>query len=82
MPGSFLVGYKGLLPYRVIFCICAFLGAITKISIVWDIADTFNGAMAIPNLIALLALSSVIVSETQNFKRIRTEEIKHQKSLA
>lgn len=78
----YLVGYKGLLPYRVIFCICAFLGAITKISIVWDIADTFNGAMAIPNLIALLALSSVIVSETQNFKRIRTEEIKHQKSLA
>jgi AGCS family alanine or glycine:cation symporter len=78
----YLVGYKGLLPYRVIFCICAFLGAITKISIVWDIADTFNGAMAIPNLIALLALSSVIVSETQNFKRIRIEEIKHQKSLA
>jgi AGCS family alanine or glycine:cation symporter len=70
----YLVGYKGLIPYRLLFCICTFIGAITKIDIVWDIADTFNGAMAIPNLIALIALSSVIAAETRNFKKIRQQE--------
>lgn len=72
----YLVGYKGLLPYRVLFCIFAFLGAISKIDLVWNIADTFNGAMAIPNLIALLALSSVIAAETKEFSKIRQEEQK------
>jgi len=77
----YLVGYKGLIPYRVFFCLCAFMGAITKISVVWDIADTFNGAMAIPNLIALLALSSVIVAETREFQEIRANE-KQQETAA
>lgn len=70
----YLVGYKGLKPYRIVFSICAFFGAILKLSLVWDIADTFNGAMAIPNLIALLLLSGVIVSETKDFKKIREQE--------
>lgn len=70
----YLTGPKGLLPYRVVFCCSAFLGAVLKLGMVWDIADTFNGAMAIPNLIALLALSGVIVSETRDFKRVREEE--------
>ena len=39
-----------------------------------DIADTFNGAMAIPNLIALIALSGVVVRETVEFKGIRAQE--------
>lgn len=70
----YLVGQKGILPYRLVFCICAFIGAGLKLGLVWDIADTFNGAMAIPNLIALLALSGVIAAETKDFNRIRVNE--------
>lgn len=70
----YLVGHKGLIPYRIVFSICAFFGSVLKLGLVWDIADTFNGAMAIPNLIALLLLSGVIVSETKDFKKIRERE--------
>lgn len=70
----YLVGYKGLKPYRIVFSICAFFGSILNLGLVWDIADTFNGAMAIPNLIALLLLSGVIASETRDFKEIRRKE--------
>lgn len=70
----YLVGYKGLKPYRIVFSVCAFFGAILQLSLVWDIADTFNGAMAIPNLIALLLLSGVIAAETKDFKEIRRKE--------
>lgn len=72
----YLAGKKGVLPYRIVFCLCVFIGSMLKLTLVWDIADTFNGAMAIPNLIALLALSGVIVSETQDFKGIREKEAK------
>jgi len=70
----YLVGQKGIVPYRVFFCVLVFIGAILKLGLVWDIADTFNGAMAIPNLIALLALSGVIAAETKEFKQIRMKE--------
>lgn len=70
----YLVGQKGIVPYRVFFCVLVFIGAILKLSLVWDIADTFNGAMAIPNLIALLALSGVIAAETKEFREIRAKE--------
>ncbi|MDR2443577.1 MAG: sodium:alanine symporter family protein [Deltaproteobacteria bacterium] len=53
--------------YRLIFSIFVLVGATTKIDLVWDISDTFNGAMAIPNLIGLVALSGVIVSQTKEF---------------
>jgi len=70
----YLAGYKGIKPYRRLFCLAVFLGAVLKIGMVWDIADTFNGAMAIPNLIALLVLSGVVVSESGEFQRIRAGE--------
>jgi AGCS family alanine or glycine:cation symporter len=70
----YLVGYKGLLPYRLIFSITVFFGAVWQLSLVWNIADVFNGAMAIPNLIALLALSGVVVAETKEFMKIRERE--------
>jgi len=70
----YLVGQKGIIPYRVFFCVLVFIGAILKLGLVWDIADTFNGAMAIPNLIALLALSGVIAAETKEFREIRAKE--------
>ena len=51
--------------YKVIFiCVCV-VGAMGSGTLMWDISDTLNGAMAIPNLIALLALSGVVASETK-----------------
>ena len=70
----YLVGRRGITAYRVLFSIAVLLGATMKLSLVWDIADTMNGAMAIPNLIALLALSGVIAAETRDFKKIRASE--------
>jgi AGCS family alanine or glycine:cation symporter len=43
------------------------VGAVAKLDFVWSLSDTFNGLMAIPNLIGLLALSPVIVRETRDF---------------
>ncbi len=70
----YLTGFKGIKPYRIFFCFVVFFGAISQLDLVWNIADTFNGAMAIPNLIALLALSGVVVSETKDFQKIRARE--------
>jgi AGCS family alanine or glycine:cation symporter len=70
----YLAGAKFITVYRVLFSISVMVGATLNLSLVWDIADTMNGAMAIPNLIALLALSGVIAAETRDFKRIRAKE--------
>lgn len=51
---------KVIKPYQIIFCIVVVIGSVTELSLAWDIADTLNGLMAIPNLIAILALSPVI----------------------
>ncbi|MDR2302432.1 MAG: sodium:alanine symporter family protein [Deltaproteobacteria bacterium] len=53
--------------YRLIFSIFVFVGAVVELNLAWDISDAFNGAMAIPNLIGLLALSGVIVAQTKDF---------------
>ena len=60
----YLCGTKGVLPYRVIFIILVASGAFLKLEAIWVLADIVNGLMAIPNLIALLALSGVVVRET------------------
>ena len=52
------------------------IGPFLTVSAVWTIADIFNACMAAPNLIALLALSGVIVKETRSyFKRLENGEI-------
>ncbi len=61
---EYLFGAGLVKPYRIVFCIFIFIGAYTKLDLVWAVADVFNGLMAIPNLIALLALSKVVVQET------------------
>lgn len=76
----YLVGDKGLIPYRVIFCLTVFIGAVTELDLVWSIADTFNAAMCLPNLLALLLLSGVIVAETNDFKQLRMKENSEVKS--
>ncbi|MDR1425352.1 MAG: sodium:alanine symporter family protein [Azoarcus sp.] len=56
----YLFGHKAALPYRVIFTLVVPVGALAKLTLVWSLADLFNGLMAIPNLIALLLLSPVV----------------------
>jgi AGCS family alanine or glycine:cation symporter len=62
---QFLVGHWTIKPYRVLWTIAVFFGAITHLDLAWTIADTLNALMAIPNLIALLALSPVVVQLTR-----------------
>ena len=52
---------KVIKPYQIIFCLIIVLGAVTELSLVWDIADTLNGLMALPNLVGLLALSPIVI---------------------
>ena len=53
--------------YRIVFLITVYLGAVVSLDVVWNMADIFNALMAIPNLLSLLFLSGVIVSETRRF---------------
>lgn len=55
--------------YRIVWVIAAFTGAITSLDLVWAFADVFNGAMAIPNLIALVGLAGVVGRETRDYVR-------------
>ena len=53
--------------YRWLYIICVFFGPYMTVAAVWNIADIFNALMAFPNLIALLALSGIVVGETKDF---------------
>ncbi|MBO6293162.1 MAG: sodium:alanine symporter family protein [Selenomonas sp.] len=63
----YLMGTKGVLPYRLIFIALIASGAFLKLEAIWILADIVNGLMAIPNLIALIALSGVVVAETEYY---------------
>ena len=62
---EFLFGVKKINIFRVLFVTMVLLGAFLKLEIVWIIADIVNALMALPNLIALLALSPIVISETK-----------------
>ncbi len=64
---EYLVGSKGILGYRVVYILATGIGAITSLTTVWAFADMANALMMIPNLIALLLLSKVVVNETNDF---------------
>ncbi|HFI0641640.1 TPA: alanine/glycine:cation symporter family protein [Streptococcus suis] len=64
---EFLFGTKSILPYRLLFVAMVALGGFLKLDLIWTIADIVNGLMALPNLIALLALSPVIIKETRQY---------------
>ena len=61
---EYLVGEKGVILYRVIFVSFIMVGALSGLQFIWDLADTMNGLMALPNLIGLLGLSGIVVKET------------------
>lgn len=64
---EFLVGVKGIVPYRLVFIILVGSGAFLHLNLIWILADIVNGLMAIPNLIGLLGLRKIIAEETKNY---------------
>lgn len=65
---EFLFSAKAVKPFMLMYALVSILGATMKLGLIWDIADTFNGLMAIPNLIALLLLSGKLVELVRNYK--------------
>lgn len=64
---EYLFGKRGIMPYKIIFVLILIIAPITALDLVWTLADIFNGLMAIPNVIAVIALSPVIVKETNYY---------------
>ena len=74
---EYLFGMKGAKIYRFVFVLMMISGAVMTSSLAWDISDTFNGLMMIPNLIGVLALTPVVVKITNNYvaRKIKGEDI-------
>jgi AGCS family alanine or glycine:cation symporter len=64
---AYLLGTKAILPYRLLWLVGAWLGATGSLHLVWDVADTLNGLMALPNLVALLLLSPAVARSLRDF---------------
>jgi len=63
----YLLGTRAVLPYRLAWLVFVYLGAIGSLHLVWDVADTLNGLMAIPNLIAVLGSIPVLLKLQREF---------------
>ena len=75
---QYLFGEKSVLPYRIVFTIVVLLGSLMTAQLAWDISDTFNGLMMVPNLIGVLVLSPQVMRCTKNYvdRRLHGKNIK------
>ena len=75
---EYLFGTKASVGYKVVFVLMTIVGATMKLDLAWDLSDTFNGLMMIPNLIGVLALSGTVVQITKNYtdRKLRGIDIK------
>ena len=64
---EYLFGSRIVFPYRILFVVASYFGAVLHLDVAWTVADVFNGLMAVPNLIGLLVLSGVVAAETKRF---------------
>jgi AGCS family alanine or glycine:cation symporter len=64
---EYFAGRKGLIPYRVLYILVAAIAPVVALDLVWLVADILNALMAIPNLVAVLLLSGVVVKETNKY---------------
>lgn len=64
---EYLFGKGAVMPYRILWVLFVYIGSVFSLDLVWNLSDLANGLMAIPNLISLLALSGVLVSETRKY---------------
>jgi len=69
----YLFGQRSIFPYRMLFVLMHFLGAIVSVSVVWSFGDVMLGIMALTNIIGLIALSKIIYNITQKYRRERKE---------
>ncbi len=74
---EYLLGEKAVRIYKAVFVIFIVCGATMKLELAWDLSDTFNGLMAIPNLIGVLALSGTVRKITKNYtdRKFREKDI-------
>ena len=74
---EYLFGTAGSRIYKVVFVCMTVVGATMKLGLAWDLSDTFNGLMMIPNLIGVLALSGTVVAITRNYfdRRVKGKDI-------
>lgn len=79
---EYLFGKKAVRYYRYVFVGVVGIGAISKLGIVWTFSDIANGLMAIPNLIGLIGLSSIVVAETNRFLKTDRSELEEKEELA
>ncbi len=63
----YLLGEKAVVPYRIVFVVVVLLGSVMEAQLAWDISDTFNGLMMIPNLIGVLVLCPQVARCTKNY---------------
>jgi len=75
---EYLFGTTGAKVYRVIFVLMIISGAVMTSSLAWDISDTFNGLMMIPNLIGVLSLTPIVIKLTKNYvdRNIKKKDVK------
>ena len=75
---EYLFGRRAVIFYQIVFVCFIVIGATMNLSLAWDLSDTFNGLMAIPNLIGVLALSGTVMQITSNYvkRKIKGENIK------
>ena len=64
---EYLLGKKSIIPYRIAWVIAVYVGSVTSLALVWDLADAMNALMALPNLVSLVMLSGVLVADTQKY---------------
>ena len=64
---EYLFGTKSMIAYKIVFVLMIYVGATMNLGLAWDLSDTFNGLMAIPNLIGVLSLSPLVMKITKNY---------------
>lgn len=75
---EYLFGTKSMIAYKIVFVLMIYVGATMNLWLAWDLSDTFNGLMAIPNLIGVLSLSPVVMNITRNYvaRILKKEDVK------
>ncbi|HSL85292.1 MAG TPA: alanine:cation symporter family protein, partial [Thermoanaerobaculia bacterium] len=82
---NYLFGPKAVLPYKIVFLILHFVGAVTTLTTIWTIGDIALGFVTFPNLLALLLLSGVVVRQTKSYFERRPWEqnaLDHERAVA
>ena len=75
---EYLFGTKSMIAYKIVFVLMIYVGATMNLGLAWDLSDTFNGLMAIPNLVGVLSLSPIVLKITRNYvaRILKKEDVK------